>query len=95
MRTRDPWSGGVQGGYNARRSGAPGPHAHGNAVRQVVDDRRAEVRGQQKPPNDPHRNQHSPGTPTTGLRECGNNTSRSTAAVRTQRPDAACEGNNG
>ena len=42
MRTRDPWSGGAQGvdgQYNARRSGAPGPHAHGNAVRQVVDDR--------------------------------------------------------
>ena len=33
--------------------GAPGPHAHGNAARQVLDDRRAEVRGQQKPSNDP------------------------------------------
>ena len=42
MRTGDPWSGGAQGAdgrYNVRRSGAPEPHAHGNAVRQVVDDR--------------------------------------------------------
>ena len=34
MRTRNPRSGGVQGvdgRRNARRSGAPGPHAHGNA----------------------------------------------------------------
>ena len=51
MHTCDPWSGGAQGvdaRYNARRSGAPGPHrrTHGNAMRQVVDDRRAEVRGQ-------------------------------------------------
>ena len=60
MRTRDPRSGGAQGldgRYNSRRSGAPGPHAHGNAARQVVDDRRAEVRGQQKqskrPPQQP------------------------------------------
>ena len=56
MRTRDPWSGGAHGEdgrYNAWRSGAPGPHAHGNAARQVVDDWRAEVHGQQKPSNDP------------------------------------------
>ena len=36
MHTRDPWSGGAQGvdgRYNARRSGAPGPHAHGNVGR--------------------------------------------------------------
>ena len=42
MRMHDPWSGGAQGvdgRYNARRSRVPGPHAHGNAVRQVVDDR--------------------------------------------------------
>ena len=65
------------GGYNARRSGAPGPHAHGNVGRQVVDYRRAEVRGQRKPSNDP-RNQHSPGTPTTGIRKRRNDTSRST-----------------
>ena len=60
-RTRDPRRGGsqgVDGRYNVRRSGAPGPHAQRNAVRQVVDDRRAEVRGQQKPSNDPHNNQH-------------------------------------
>ena len=72
MRTRDPLRGGAQGvdgWYNAWRTGAPGPHAHGNAARQVVDDRRAaEVHGQQKPSNDPRNNQHSPGTPTTGHR---------------------------
>ena len=81
MRARDPRSGGAQGvdgRYNMRRRGAPGPHAHGNTVRQVVDDRRAVVRGQRKPSNDPRNNQHSPGTPTTGLRERGNDTSRST-----------------
>ena len=44
---------GVDGRYNAWRSGAPGPHAHRNAARQVVDDRIAEVRGQQKPPQQP------------------------------------------
>ena len=68
MHTRDPWSGGAQGvdgRDNARRSGAPGPHAHGNAVRQVVVDRRAEVHGQRKPSNDPGSNQHNPGTSTT------------------------------
>ena len=32
--------------------------AHRNAVRQVVDDHRAEVRGQRKPSNDP-RNNHA------------------------------------
>ena len=50
MRMRDPQSGGahgVGGRYNAWRSGAPGPHAHGNVGRQVVDDWRAEVHGQQ------------------------------------------------
>ena len=53
----------------AWRSGAPGPHAHGNAARQVVDDQRAaEVLGQQKPSKDPSNNQHNPGSPTTGHR---------------------------
>ena len=69
MRTRDPQSGGAQGvdgRYNARRSGAPGHHAHGNAARQVVDERRTEVRGQQKQSNDPRNNQHNLGTPITG-----------------------------
>ena len=33
-----------------------------------VDDRRAEVHGQQKPSNDPRSNQHNLGTPTTGHR---------------------------
>ena len=81
MRTRDPRNGGAQGvdgRKGAWRSGAPGPHAHGNVGRQVVDDRRAEVCGQRKPSNDPRSNQHSPGTPTTALRERGNNTSGST-----------------
>ena len=72
MRTRDPRNGGVQGvdgRYNSWRSGTPGPHAHGNAAKQVVDDRReVEVRGQQKPSNDPRNNQHNLGTPTTGPR---------------------------
>ena len=69
MRTRDPWCGGahgVDGRYNAWRSGAPGPQAHRNAATQVVDDRRPEVHGQQKPSNDPRNNQHNLGTPTTG-----------------------------
>ena len=69
MRTRNPWSSGAQGvdgRYNAQRSGAPGPHAHGKAVRQVVGDRGAEVRGQGKPSKDPRNNQHNRGTPTTG-----------------------------
>ena len=52
MRTRDPQSGGAQGvdgRDNARRSGTPGPHAHSNAARHVVDDPDAEGSGQQKP----------------------------------------------
>ena len=59
---------GVDRRYNARRSGAPGPHAHGNVGTQVVDDCRAEVHGQRKPSNDPRSNQHNPSTPTTGHR---------------------------
>ena len=60
---------GVDGRYNAWRSGAHGPHAHGNAGRQVVDDRRAAaVRGQRKPSYDSRSNQHNLGTPTTGHR---------------------------
>ena len=70
MRARDPRSGSAQGAdgqCNARRSGARGPHAHGNAVRLVVDDQRAEVRGQRKPSN-PAATSTTPGTPTTGHR---------------------------
>ena len=37
-----------------------------------------EARGQQKQSNDPGNNQHILNTPTTGLRERGNNTSKST-----------------
>ena len=64
---------------NAWRSRAPGPHAHRKAARQVVDGLRTEVCGQQKQSNDPRNNQHNPNTPTTGLRERGNDISRSTA----------------
>ena len=39
MRTGDTCSGREQGVDGQYKSGAPGPHAHGNAVRQVVDDR--------------------------------------------------------
>ena len=38
----------VDGRDNAWRSRAPGPHAHGNAVRQVMDGLRTDVCGQQK-----------------------------------------------
>ena len=67
LRTRDPQSGGayvVDGRDNAWRSRAPGPHAHANAARQVVDGLRTEVCGQQKQSKDPHNNQHNPSTPT-------------------------------
>ena len=90
MHTRGPWSGGAQGvdgRYKARRSGAPGPHTHGNVGRQVVVDRSTEVRGQQKLSNDPRSNQHNPGTPMMAIRERGNNTSRSTG--RSSRQNAA------
>ena len=68
---RDPLSGGayaVDGRDIAWRSRAPGPHAHGNAARQVVDGLRTEVWGQQKQSSDPRNNQHNPNTPTTGRR---------------------------
>ena len=71
MHTRNPHSGGahgVDGRDNTRRSRAPGPNAHRNTARHMVDDRRAEVGGQQKPSNDPRNNQHNPGTLTTGHR---------------------------
>ena len=61
--TRDPRSGGayvVDGQGNAWRSRAPGPHAHGNAARQVVDSLRTEVCGQRKQSNDPRNKQHNP-----------------------------------
>ena len=35
-------------------------------ARQVADNRRAEVYGQQKPSNDPRNNHHNRSTPTTG-----------------------------
>ena len=66
---RDPRNGGayvVDGQDNAWRSGAPGPRAHGNAARQVVDGLRTEVCGQLQQSNDPRDNQHNPNTPTTG-----------------------------
>ena len=51
-----------------QRSRAPGPHAHGNAARQIVDGLRTKVWGQQKQSNDPRNSQHNPKTPTTGRR---------------------------
>ena len=50
----------VDGRDNTWRSRAPGPYAHRNAARQVVDGLRTEVCGQQKQSNDPHNNQHNP-----------------------------------
>ena len=72
-------------------TGHLGPHAHGNAARQVVDGLGTEMCGQQKQSNDPRNNQHSPNTPTTGLRERGNDTSRSTG--RSGRQKAATRRN--
>ena len=80
---------GTNGRDNTGRSRAPGPHAHGNTARQVMDGLWTEAHGQQTQSTDPGNNQHnlstpngtpchiqhSPGTPTTGLREHGNNTS--------------------
>ena len=68
-----------------------GGGAHGNAARQVVDGLRTEVWGQQQQSNDPRHIQHSPSTPTTGLRERGNDTSRSTG--RSGRQNAATRRN--
>ena len=45
--------------WRGRRNRAPGPHAHGNAARQVVGGLRMEVCGQQKQSNDPDNNQHN------------------------------------
>ena len=56
----------VYGWDNAWRNRAPGPHAHGNTARQVMDGLWTEVRGQQKQSNDPGNNQHNLNTPTTG-----------------------------
>ena len=63
MHTRDPQSGGVQANVAGRhivdhqdagwRGGSVGPHAHGNAVRRVVDGPSAEGSRQQKPRHDP------------------------------------------
>ena len=52
--------------------------------RQVVDDRIAEVSGQQKPRHDPRTNQHNRSMSITGLRECENDTSKQ--EHRPQRP---------
>ena len=45
---------------NAWRSRAPGPHAHGNTARQVINGLWTEARGQQKQSNNPGNNQHNP-----------------------------------
>ena len=66
----------VDGPDSAWRNRAPGPHR--NTARQAMDGLWTEVCGQQTQSNDPGNNQHSPNTPTTGLRERGNDTSKST-----------------
>ena len=73
--TRDPRSGGAAGTMH-RGLGHVGPHAHVNAARQVVDDQRTEVRGQQKQSNDPRNNHQKRGTPITGHRQRTNGTRR-------------------
>ena len=50
----------------AWRSRAPGPHAHGNTERQVMDGLWTEARGQQKQSNKSGNNQHILNAPTTG-----------------------------
>ena len=60
------WAPGEGGGHvvdgrdNGWRRRAPGPHAHGNAARRVVDGLRTEVCGQQKQSNDTRNNQYNP-----------------------------------
>ena len=48
----------VDGRDNTWMSRAPGPHAHRNTARQVMDGLWTEARGQQKQSNDPGNNQH-------------------------------------
>ena len=60
--------GGGRGRDNAWRSRAPGPHAHRNAVRQVMDGLRTELCGQEKQSNDPRNSQYNLNTPTIGRR---------------------------
>ena len=67
---------GPLGGGGRGQGGAPGPHR--NTARQAMDGLWTEVCGQQKQSNDPGNNQHILNTPTTGLRERGNDTSKST-----------------
>ena len=78
------------GGAACPVEGGGGAQAHGNTERQVVDGLRTEVCGQQQS-NNPHNNQHSPNTPTTGLHERGNDTSRCTG--RSSRQKAATRRN--
>ena len=71
LRTHNPRSGGafmVYGWDNMWRSRAPGPHAHGNTARQVVNGLRTEVCGQREQSNNPRNNQHNPNALTTGHR---------------------------
>ena len=75
----------------AWRNRAPRPHAHRNTARQAVDGLWTEVCGQQKQSNDPGNNQHILNTPNTGLRERGNDTSKSTG--RSGRQKAATRRN--
>ena len=56
----------VDGQDNTWRNRAPGPHAHRNTERQIMDGLWTEACGQQKQSNDPGNNQHNHNTPTTG-----------------------------
>ena len=97
--------GGVHTWWMARTTrggaGAPGPHAHKNAVRQGGRPEwtaKTVKRPRQQPAQPQHANhwgpltrKRSPGTPTTGLRERGNDTGRSTG--RSGRQKAATRRN--
>ena len=78
----------VDGRDNAWRSRAPGPHAHGNTARQVMDGLWIEARGTAKTVKRPQQQAAQPqyaNTPTTGLRERGNDTSKSTGLSSRQK----------
>ena len=76
----------MDGRDNARRSGAPGPHAHGNPARHVMDDRRAPATFSTAPAHQRLGAANAETTPAGAP---------AAAADRTQRPDATCEGTNG
>ena len=90
------WAGGGLGlrgrGGGGQRVEEQGTWASRTRKRSAaVDGLRTEVCGQQIQSNDPHNIQHSPNTPTTGLRERGNDNSKSTG--RSGRQNAATRRN--